>query len=135
MKQDYKYFSLPINIYVEDTVISNKSDQHLSTGSLQLFGLIIRGHAILSHEGLPLKRKTLEYAWQMEILLGKISTRLTVIQTEKILCFLKNFHLQMIEDEYTLIRSPVMDKTKWIEKFIYDVLRFSLDSFDFSLIY
>ncbi|CAF3680785.1 unnamed protein product [Rotaria sp. Silwood1] len=132
MKQDYKYFSLPINIYVEDTVISNKSDQHLSTGSLQLFGLIIRGHAILSHEGLPLKRKTLEYAWQMEILLGKISTRLT---TEKILCFLKNFHLQMIEDEYTLIRSPVMDKTKWIEKFIYDVLRFSLDSFDFSLIY
>jgi len=39
-----------------------------------------------------------------------------------------------MEDEYTLIRSPVMDKTKWIEKFKYDVLRFSLDSIDLSLI-
>jgi hypothetical protein len=53
---------------------------------------------------------------------------------EKLLCFLKNFYLQMMEDEYTLIRSPVMDKTKWIEKLKYDILRFSLDSVDFSLI-
>lgn len=40
----------------------------------------------------------------------------------------------MMEDEYTLVRSPVMDKTKWIEKLKYDVLRFSLDSVDFNLI-
>jgi hypothetical protein len=40
----------------------------------------------------------------------------------------------MMEDEYTLIRSSVMDKTKWIEKLKYDVLRFSLDSVDFNLI-
>jgi hypothetical protein len=39
-----------------------------------------------------------------------------------------------MQDEYTLIRSPVMDKTKWIEKFKYDVLRFSLDSIDLNLI-
>ncbi|CAF1470317.1 unnamed protein product [Adineta steineri] len=31
----------------------NKTDQHLSTGCLQLYGLSIRGHAMLSHEGLP----------------------------------------------------------------------------------
>ena len=35
---------------------------------------------MLSHEGLPPERETLEYAWQMEILLGKISARLTMIQ-------------------------------------------------------
>lgn len=64
-----------------------KSDQHLSTGSLQLSGLIIRGHAMLSHEGLPPERETLEYAWQMEILLGKISARMTMIQ---VLALLEN---------------------------------------------
>jgi hypothetical protein len=42
--------------------------------------MIIRGHAMLSHEGLPPERETLEYAWQMEILLGKVSARLTTIQ-------------------------------------------------------
>ncbi|CAF4065238.1 unnamed protein product, partial [Rotaria sp. Silwood2] len=125
---------LPVNVYVEDTIIRNKSDQHLSTGSLQLSGLIIRGHAMLSHEGLPPERETLEYAWQMEILLGKISARVTTIQVEKLLAFLKNFYLQMIQDEYTLIRSPVMDKTKWIEKLKYEALRFSLDSVDLSII-
>jgi len=39
-----------------------------------------------------------------------------------------------MQDEYTLIRSPIMDKTKWIEKLKYDILRFSLDSIDFNLI-
>ncbi|CAF4300894.1 unnamed protein product, partial [Rotaria sordida] len=53
---------------------------------------------------------------------------------EKILAFLKNFYLQINANEYTLIRSPVMDKTKWIEKLKYDVLRFSLDSVDLSII-
>ena len=53
---------------------------------------------------------------------------------EKILAFVKNFYLQIMEDEYTLVRSPVMDKTKWIEKLKYDVLRFSLDSVDLNLI-
>jgi len=53
---------------------------------------------------------------------------------EKLLGFVKNFYLQIMEDEYTLARSPVIDKAKWIEKLKYDVLRFSLDSIDFNLI-
>ena len=96
--------------------------------------MIIRGHAMLSHEGLPPERETLEYAWQLEILLGRITARLSLIQLEKLVSFLKNFYLQMMESEYTLVRSPVIDKTKWIEKLKYDVLRFSLDSFDLSLV-
>ena len=39
---------------------------------------------MLSHEGLPPERETLEYAWQMEILLGKISSRLTSIQVRSL---------------------------------------------------
>jgi hypothetical protein len=53
-------------------------------GQLQLSGLIIRGHAMLSHEGLPPERETLEYAWQMEIILGRISARITTIQVVNI---------------------------------------------------
>ncbi|CAF1000290.1 unnamed protein product, partial [Adineta steineri] len=127
-------FFLPVNVYVEDSIVRNKTDQHLSTGCLQISGLVIRGHAMLSHEGLPPERETLEYAWQMEIILGKISARLTTIQLEKTLGFVKNFYLQIMEDEYTLGRSPYIDKAKWIEKLKYDVLRFSLDSIDLNLI-
>ena len=39
-----------------------------------------------------------------------------------------------MEDEYLLVRSPFIDKTKWIEKLKYDVLRFSLDSVDLNLV-
>lgn len=39
-----------------------------------------------------------------------------------------------MEDEYSLVRSPVIDKAKWIEKLKYDVLRFSLDSVDLNLV-
>ena len=91
---------LPVNVYLEDTIAvsiarlirvsswkslvlqRNRTDQHLSTGVLQLSGLVLRGHAMLSHEGLPPERETLEYAWQMEILLGDVSARLTTIQVK-----------------------------------------------------
>ncbi len=42
--------------------------------------MVIRGHAMLSHEGLPPERETLEYAWQLEIVLGKVSARITTVQ-------------------------------------------------------
>ncbi|CAF1209643.1 unnamed protein product [Adineta steineri] len=108
----------------------NKTDQHLSTGCLQSSGLSIRGHAMLSHVGLPPEREILEYAWQMEIILGKISARLTTIQV-----LFKNFYLQIMEDEYNLARLLYIDKAKWIfVKLKYDVLRFSLDSINLNLI-
>ncbi|CAF0842587.1 unnamed protein product [Adineta steineri] len=70
----------------------------------------------------------------MKIILGSISTRLTTIQLEKTLGLVKNFYLQIMEDEYTLTRSSYIDQAKWIEKLKYDVLRFSLDSIDLNLI-
>ncbi|CAF3838581.1 unnamed protein product, partial [Rotaria sp. Silwood1] len=115
-------FFLLINLYIEDRIVRNKSDQYLSTESLQLSDLIIHGHAMLSHEDLLSERETLEYAWQLEVIF------------DKVLAHGKNFYLQIIEDEYILTRSPVIDRTKWIEKFKYDVLRFSLDSIDFNFV-
>ncbi|CAF1002155.1 unnamed protein product [Adineta steineri] len=58
----------------------NKTDQHLSTGCLQLSGLSIRGHAMLSHEGLPPERETFEYTWQMEIILDSIDRNLIEVE-------------------------------------------------------
>ncbi|CAF1331079.1 unnamed protein product [Rotaria sp. Silwood1] len=115
-------FFLLINLYIEDRIVRNKSDQHLSTGNLQLSGFVIHGHAMLSHEDLLSERETLEYAWQLEVIF------------DEILAHGKNFYLQIIEDEYILTCSPVIDRTKWIEKFKYDVLRFSLDSINFNFV-
>ncbi|CAF1530164.1 unnamed protein product [Adineta steineri] len=95
-------FFLPVNVYAEDSIVRNKTDQHLSTRCLQLSSLSIRGHAMLSHEGLPPERETLEYAGQMEIILDSISARLTTNQLEKTLGFVKKLYLQIMEDEYTL---------------------------------
>lgn len=111
-----------------------KSDQDLSTGIVQLSGFVLRGHAMLSHEGLPPERETLEYAWQIEILLGKVSARLTTIQLEKLLSFGKNFYLQMMEEEFALVRAPTTDPSQIVEKLKYNVLRFSLDSVEISLV-
>ncbi|CAF1135813.1 unnamed protein product [Adineta steineri] len=83
----------------------NKIDQHLSTGCLQLSGSVIRGHAMLSHEGLPPEREILEYVWQIEIILCKISACLTTIQLEETLGFVKKLYLQLTEDGYTLTHS------------------------------
>jgi hypothetical protein len=38
---------------------------------------------MLSHEGLPPERETLEYAWQLEAILGNISARFSTIQVIK----------------------------------------------------
>ena len=40
----------------------------------------------------------------------------------------------MMEEEYGLIRSPSFDTSQLIEKLKYNVLRFSLDSIDISLV-
>ncbi|CAF0993744.1 unnamed protein product [Adineta steineri] len=68
----------------KDNKLRNKTDQHLSTGCLQLSGLSIRGLAMLSQEGLPHERETLEYAWQMEIILAPI--RLCMCNMHTSLC-------------------------------------------------
>lgn len=54
--------------------------RHLTDGHLALSGLQVRGHAMFSHEGLPLDAETLEYGWLMEVTIGDITGRLTAPQ-------------------------------------------------------
>ena len=54
----------------------------MSEGHLALSGLQVRGHAMFSHEGLPLDADTLEYGWLMEITIGDITGRLTTPQVQ-----------------------------------------------------
>lgn len=44
--------------------------------------LQIRGHAMFSDEGRSLDEETLEYAWMIEIQLGKLSGRITMPQVK-----------------------------------------------------
>lgn len=45
-----------------------------------LSGLQVRGHAMFSHEGLPLESETLEYAWMVEAIIGDLTGKLTCPQ-------------------------------------------------------
>ncbi|CAF1059084.1 unnamed protein product [Adineta steineri] len=86
------FFFLPVNVYVEDSIVRNKTDQHLSTGCLQSSGLSIRGHAMLSHEGLPPEREILEYACLDSIDLNLIEVENAVnIQVRNILSTSSSF--------------------------------------------
>jgi len=42
-----------------------------------LSGLQVRGHAMFSHEGLPIDSETLEYGWLVEAIIGDITGKLT----------------------------------------------------------
>lgn len=59
-------------------VLQREEEQlHLKEGYLALSGLQVRGHAMFSHERLPLESETLEYAWLVEAVIGDVSGRLT----------------------------------------------------------
>ncbi|CAF1173527.1 unnamed protein product [Adineta steineri] len=74
------------------SIEGNKTDQHLSTGCLQSSGLSIRGHAMLSHEGLPPEREILEYACLDSIDLNLIEVENAVnIQVRNILSTSSSF--------------------------------------------
>ena len=78
---------------------------HLENGHMALSGLQIRGHAMFSHEGLPLDSETLEYAWLLELLVGDLTGRLTSPQLQNIVEFLQTF-VFLIEDAENDLQRP-----------------------------
>lgn len=52
---------------------------------LQYFCIQLRGHAMFSDEGRSLQDETLEYAWLLELQLGKLSGRMTMPQVNGII--------------------------------------------------
>lgn len=57
--------------------------KQLNEGHLGLSGLQVRGHAMFSHEGLPLDSETLEYGWLVEAIIGDFTGKLTSAQVIK----------------------------------------------------
>lgn len=70
----------PSFLISSDTVMRTVKDKHLKQGHLLLSALQIRGHAMFSNHGRELEEETLEYAWLLEIQLGKLSGKLTLPQ-------------------------------------------------------
>ncbi|ERL94574.1 hypothetical protein D910_11851 [Dendroctonus ponderosae] len=98
----------PAVLLVSDNVLRSTKDRHLSQGKLTLSSLQIRGHAMFSDVGQSLDQDTVEYAWLVEIQLGKLSGKLTTPQLYSILTSLETLLLLVVDEENEL-NSPSDD--------------------------
>ena len=64
------------------------ADPEYPDGHLTLDGLQFRGHGMFSNSGLPVDAPTVEYAWLVEVILGRIDGRLHPTQLVKLAQFL-----------------------------------------------
>lgn len=115
MKKNYKETMLqvilsPSILLMSDTVTRPNTESHIGQGHLMLSGLQIRGHAMFSDEGRSLDEETIEYAWLIEIQLGKLSGKLTTPQLYHLVTSLETLFLLVQDDENTL-RSPDRPRT------------------------
>ncbi|XP_050315619.1 transmembrane protein KIAA1109 isoform X2 [Anthonomus grandis grandis] len=99
----------PAILLVSDNLVRPTKDQHLNQGKLVLSSLQIRGHAMFSDVGQSLDQDTVEYAWLVEMQLGKLSGKVTTPQVYSILASLETLLLLIVDDENEL-NSPAEDK-------------------------
>ncbi|KAJ9593935.1 hypothetical protein L9F63_014649, partial [Diploptera punctata] len=114
MKKGYKETQLqlllsPAILLSSDKVNRPNKESHLNQGHLMLSGFQIRGHAMFSDEGRTLDEETLEYAWLLEIQLGKLSGKLTAPQLHHLITSLETLVLLAKESENNL-RPPRLPK-------------------------
>uniref|UniRef100_A0A6P7G1L5 Transmembrane protein KIAA1109 homolog isoform X3 n=1 Tax=Diabrotica virgifera virgifera TaxID=50390 RepID=A0A6P7G1L5_DIAVI len=98
----------PAVLLVSDNVNRSPKEKHLNQGKLTLSSLQIRGHAMFSDVGQSLDQDTVEYAWLVEIQLGKLSGKITTPQLYSILACLETLILLITDDENEL-NSPKDD--------------------------
>ncbi|CAG9815067.1 unnamed protein product [Phaedon cochleariae] len=98
----------PAILLVSDNLNRSSRDRHLNQGKLSLSSLQIRGHAMFSDVGQSLDQDTVEYAWLVEIQMGKLSGKLTTPQLYSILACLETLILLVGDDENEL-NSPADD--------------------------
>ncbi|VEL34118.1 unnamed protein product [Protopolystoma xenopodis] len=77
----------------------------MNPGRLQLAGLEFRGHAMFSHYQLPLISDALEYAWLMELTMGRLSGQVTTPELVTLINFLSSFLSTATDLENELIPS------------------------------
>lgn len=98
----------PAVLLVSDNLNRSSKDKHLNQGKLTLSSLQIRGHAMFSDVGQTLDQDTIEYAWLVEIQLGKLSGKLTTPQLCSVVTCLETFVL-LVEDSENDLNSPKDD--------------------------
>ncbi|KAL5108967.1 hypothetical protein TcWFU_005461 [Taenia crassiceps] len=76
---------------------------NLSTGRAQLTGFELRGHALFSNRGLPLKVDTVEYAWLFEITCGTLTGQITAPQLSSIVQSVSNLIFSAIDLENAIL--------------------------------
>lgn len=104
-----KFYETEIQILVSpsflissDNVVRPSKEKHLKQGHLLLSALQVRGHAMFSIEGRALEEETIEYAWLLEIQLGKLSGKLTIPQLYHVVTGLETFLMLAIDAESEL---------------------------------
>ncbi|XP_050533025.1 transmembrane protein KIAA1109 homolog isoform X6 [Daktulosphaira vitifoliae] len=108
MKKGYNDTQLQLllspSLLISSDKLSNRhiKDHHLNQGHLMLSALQIRGHAMFSDTQRKLDQDTLEYAWLLEIQLGKLSGKVTAPQLFHIVTGLETLFLLMIDSENQL---------------------------------
>ncbi|KAG5893448.1 hypothetical protein JTB14_012167 [Gonioctena quinquepunctata] len=98
----------PAILLVTDNLNRSSKEKHLNQGKLALSSLQIRGHAMFSDIGQRLDQDTVEYAWLVEIQLGKLSGKLTTPQLYSLLACLETLIL-LIRDDENELNSPKDD--------------------------
>ncbi|XP_053696625.1 bridge-like lipid transfer protein family member 1 [Sabethes cyaneus] len=88
----------------ENTIRPSK-DKHLKQGHLLLSAVQVRGHAMFSNEGRQLDEETLEYAWLLEVQLGKLSGKMTLPQLMNVVVGLETLAFLTMDSENEL-KSP-----------------------------
>lgn len=92
----------PSFLISSDTVVRPSKEKHLKQGHLLLSALQVRGHATFSTEGRALEEETIEYAWLVEIQLGKLSGKLTIPQLYHVVTGLDTFLMLALDAECEL---------------------------------
>ncbi|XP_063234537.1 bridge-like lipid transfer protein family member 1 isoform X2 [Bacillus rossius redtenbacheri] len=114
MKKEYRETQLqlllsPATLLISDSFARSSKDAHLAQGHLMLSGLQVRGHAMFSDEGRTLDQETVEYAWLVEIQLGKLSGKLTASQLHHLVTGLETF-LLLARDAENNLRPPRLSR-------------------------
>ncbi|XP_020299517.1 uncharacterized protein KIAA1109 isoform X4 [Pseudomyrmex gracilis] len=95
----------PAIALITDNVARPNKEHHLNQGHLMLSALQVRGHAMFSNEGRSLDQETLEYAWLIEVQLGKLSGKITSPQLHHFVTSLETF-LLMAKNMENSLRPP-----------------------------
>ncbi|XP_062707528.1 bridge-like lipid transfer protein family member 1 isoform X7 [Aedes albopictus] len=95
----------PSFLISSDNSIRPSKDKHLKQGHLLLSAVQVRGHAMFSNEGRQLDEETLEYAWLLEVQLGKLSGKMTLPQLCNVVTGLETLAFLTMDSENEL-KSP-----------------------------